>query len=240
VQNRPGGVQASAPSPDERGAVSLFFSADQEVGKPDVKSTPSPDAPSLVLASEILQRLHDEAPKDHFTLGWLMGTLHTRSFGIIMLLCAVVAVAPGISIVSGLLLMITAVQMIEGHPAPVFPAGIAARPLPARHLATVLQRSLPVLRYLERVAHPRWPTPHQPTKRVVGIVVLILGIALVFTPLPLSNIPPALAIALISLAYLEEDGLLLAVGLLVAVIVVTIQGFAVWEMVAGAKRLIGL
>jgi hypothetical protein len=205
-----------------------------------VKSTPPPDAPVFVLASEILQRLHDEAPKDHFTLGWLMGTLHKRSFGLIMLLCAVVAVVPGVSIVSGLLLIITAVQMIEGHPAPVFPVGIAARPLPVGHLAIVMQRCLPALRYLERVAHPRWPTPHEATKRVVGIVVLILSIALVFTPLPLSNIPPALAIALISLAYLEEDGLLLAVGLLVAVIVVAIQGFAVWETVAGAKWLIGL
>jgi hypothetical protein len=220
--------------------VSLFASADQEVGKPDVKSTPPPDTPVFALASEILQRLHDKAPKDHFTLGWLMGTLYKRSFGVIMLLCAVVAVAPGVSIVSGLLLMITAIQMIEGHSAPVFPVGIAARPLPARYLATVMQRSLPVLKFLERFAHPRWPTPHEATKRVVGIVVLILSIALVFTPLPLSNIPPALAIALISLAYLEEDGLLLAVGLLVAVIVVAIQGFAVWETVAGAKWLIGL
>jgi hypothetical protein len=214
--------------------------ADQKVGKLYVKSTPSPDTPVLVLASGILQRLRDEAPKDHFTLGWLMGTLHKRSFGVIMLLCAVVAVAPGISIVSGLLLMVTAIQMIEGRPAPVFPVGIAARPLPARHLANVLQRSLPVLRYLERVAHPRWPTPHEATKRVVGVAVFILGIALVFTPLPLSNIPPALAIALISLAYLEEDGMLLSVGLLVAVVVMALQGFAVWEMLAGAKRLIGL
>ncbi len=205
-----------------------------------MKSTSPPDTPVFALASEILQRLRDEAPKDLFTLGWLMGTLHKRSFGVIMLLCAVIAVAPGISIVSGLLLMVTAIQMIEGRPAPVFPAGIAARPLPARHLANVLQRSLPVLRYLERVAHPRWPTPHEATKRVVGVAVFILSIALVFTPLPLSNIPPALAIALISLAYLEEDGLLLSVGLLAAVVVVALQGFAVWEMLVGAKRLIGL
>jgi hypothetical protein len=93
-------------------------------------------------------------------------------------------------------------------------------------------------RYLERVIHPRWPTPHEATKRVVGIAVLILSIVVVFTPLPLSNIPPALA--LISLAYLEDDGLLLAVGLLLAAILVTIGSIAIWEMVIGAKWLIGL
>lgn len=66
--------------------------------------------------------------------------------------------------------------------------------------------------------HPRWPTPHEATKRVVDIAVLILSVAVVFTPIPLSNIPPALVIALISLAYLEDDGLLLATGLLFAAI----------------------
>jgi hypothetical protein len=63
----------------------------------------------------LLQRLHDEAPTDHFTLGWLMSRMHKRSFGLIMLLLAVVAVAPGISIVACLLLMIPAFQMILGQ-----------------------------------------------------------------------------------------------------------------------------
>jgi hypothetical protein len=202
-----------------------------------VNPTPSADQP--ILASDLLQRLHDGAPTDHFTLAWLMGTLHKRSYGAIMLICAVVAIAPGVSIVAGVLLMIIAVQMIAGRVSPVFPIGITLRDLPTRHLAALLQRALPVLRYLERVIHPRWPTPHEATKRVVGIAVLILSIAVVFTPLPLSNIPPALVIASISLAYLEDDGLLLAVGLILAAILLTIWSIAIWETVIGAKWLIG-
>ncbi|QOZ66351.1 exopolysaccharide biosynthesis protein [Bradyrhizobium arachidis] len=50
--------------------------------------------------------------QDRFTLGWLMGRLHKRSFGPIMPLLAVVAIAPDVSIVAGLLLMIPASQMI--------------------------------------------------------------------------------------------------------------------------------
>jgi hypothetical protein len=202
--------------------------------------TPTPAADKPILASDLLQRLHDEAPTDHFTLAWLMGTLHKRSFAAIMLICAVVAIAPGVSILAGMLLMITAIQMIAGRVAPVFPSSIALRALPTRHLAALLQRALPVLRYLERVIHPRWATPHEATKRVVGIAVLVLSMAVVFTPLPLSNIPPALVIALISLAYLEDDGLLLAMGLLFAAILSTIVSIAIWETVVGAKWLIGL
>jgi hypothetical protein len=97
-----------------------------------------------------------------------------------------------------------------------------------------------MLRYLEKVIHPRWPTPLETTKRLVGAVVVMLNTTLLFTPLPLSNVVPALVIALISLAYLEEDGLLLSIGLLAAVLVLTVALVAVWETVLGAKWIIGL
>jgi hypothetical protein len=188
----------------------------------------------------VLQQLHDEAPTDHFTLGWLMGSLRKRSFGIIMLLLALVAMVPGVSIVAGMLLMIPAFQMIAGQHAPVFPRRIAAHPLPTRHVAALVQRAVPVLRYLEKMIHPRWPTPLEATKRLVGTVVVILNTAVVFIPIPLGSVVPALVIALISLAYLEEDGLLLSIALLVAAIVLTVTFVAVWETVLGAKWISGL
>jgi hypothetical protein len=201
-----------------------------------LKPTPLPDATAFVPASVVLQRLHDEAPPNHFTLGWLMGSLRMRSFGIIMLLLGVVAVTPGVSIVAGLLLVIPAVQMIEGHAAPVFPRRIAALSLPTRHLAALVQRAVPVLRYLETMIHPRWPTPVGATKRLVGIVVVILSVAVLTSP-PLGAIVPALVIVLISLAYLEEDGLLLMVALMIAVIVMTVEMVAVWQIARGAEWL---
>src|ERR1700737_5223443 len=196
---------------------------------------PPADPTGLVPTSAVLQRLHDEIPANHFTLGWLMHSLRKRSFGIIMLLLALVAIAPGLSIVAGLLLMILAFQMIAGNPAPVFPGRIATRSLPTRHLAAVVQRSVPVLTYLEKVVHPRWHTPLEATKRLVGPIVVLLSATLVLIPIPLSNVVPASVIALISLAYLEEDGVLLSIAVLAAVIVMTVAMIAVWEMVAGAQ-----
>jgi hypothetical protein len=194
----------------------------------------------LVAASVVLQRLHDEVPTDHFTLGWLMHSLHKRSFGIIMLLIALVAIAPGLSIVAGLLLMIPAFQMIAGKPAPVFPRRIATRPLPTRHFVAVVQRSIPVLRYLEKMVHPRWHTPPETTKCLVGAVVLMLSATLVFIPIPLSNVVPAAVIALIALAYIEEDGVLLSIAVVAAVIVLTVAIVAIWELMVGAKWIVGL
>src|ERR1700694_3174458 len=169
-----------------------------------------------------------------------MHSLHKRSFGIIMLLFALVAVAPGLSIVAGLLLMIPPFQMFAGKPAPVFPHRIATLTLPTRHLAALVQRFVPMLRYLEKVVHPRWHTPLEATRRLVGAVVAMLSATLVFIPIPLSNVVPALAIALIALAYLEEDGVLLSIALLAAVIVLSVAAIAVWEMVVGVKWIIDL
>jgi len=188
----------------------------------------------------VLQRLHDEAPIDHFTLGWLMDRLRKRSFGVIMLLLALVAMAPVFSIVAGLLLMIPALRMIAGRPAPVFPRRIAVRPLPTRHLAALVQRAVPALRHLEKAIHPRWPSPIEATKRLVGCVVAILSVTIVITPLPLSGIVPAFVIALISLAYLEEDGILLSLAMLAALLVLGVAAVAVWQLALGARWISGL
>ncbi len=66
---------------------------------------------------------------------------------------------------------------------------------------------------------------------------MLLNITLVFTPVPLSNVVPALVIAL---TYLEEDGLLLSIALLVGVVVVAVELAAVWETILGAKWIFGL
>jgi len=88
--------------------------------------------------------------------------------------------------------------------------------------------------------HPRWPTPVESTKRLVGAVIVILNTTVVFGLIPLSNVVPALVIALISLAYLEEDGLLLSIALLAAVIVIAVALLAVWETIRGAEWISGL
>jgi hypothetical protein len=69
---------------------------------------------------------------------------------------------------------------------------------------------------------------------------VVLSATLVFIPIPLSNVVPALVIALISLAYLEEDGVLLSIALLAGVIVLAVAAAAVWQMVVGAKWIIDL
>jgi hypothetical protein len=200
---------------------------------PNSMKTP-PETATHVPTSLVLQDLLDEAPADHFTLDWLISSLPERSFGIVMLLLGVLAMVPVGSIVPGLLLAILAAQMTAGRQGPVFPRRIAAHPLPTRHLLRMGRQPILVLKYLERVIRPRWPTPFGATKRVIGVAVLLLTSLVLLAPLPLSNVPPAADIALISLAYIEEDGVLLTIGLLAALILLAIASAAVWGAVVSA------
>jgi hypothetical protein len=128
-----------------------------------------------------------------------------RSFGLVLLLLSVFGMLPGVSAFVAVLLMVPAIQMLLSRSGPVFPRRIRGRCFEARHLAALLRYVIPALRWLERFVRPRWTTPAQGTKRVVGGIVLLLSAGLL-APVPLSNVPPSLAIMLVAFAYLEEDG----------------------------------
>jgi hypothetical protein len=196
----------------------------------------SSDSNALIPASEVLLELLDNLPPDHFTLGWLSSHLHRRSFGVIVLVLALIAMVPGISYVAGLLLLVPAIEMAAGRSAPTFPRRIANWSFPTPRLAAAVRRAVPTLTYLERVIRPRWQIPVGATRRLVGLAILLLTAVLLLTPLPLIQVVPAIIIVLLSVAYLEDDGLLLSLGLLAALFLAGASAVAaVWGMIAGAK-----
>jgi hypothetical protein len=197
--------------------------------------TEQPEEDPATSVSDVLHRLHTNAPADSFTLGWLIDGLDRHSFGVIILLFAVIAFIPGVSFIAGLLLLISGGEMALGRAAPTFPRRIATHRLPVRHLAAVMGRAVPVLRFLEKFAYPRWALPRAAAKRVVGAVIVLLSIALIGIPIPLGNVAVALTIAIVALAYLEEDSLLLAIGLLLSVAVLSVTAALLRAAVLGAS-----
>ena len=182
--------------------------------------------------SRVLSALVDEATAERVSLGWLIDRLGERSFGIILLLLAFVALIPGVSPIAGILLTVPAFQMIRAHAGPVFPRRLASRCFETRRLVAIVRRAVTLLRYLERFIYPRWMTPFEATRRLVGGVVLLLSLTL-FVPVSLSNIPPAIVISLVAFAYLEEDGLLLSLALLAAfaLLAIVISG-TIWGLIS--------
>ncbi|WP_255569046.1 exopolysaccharide biosynthesis protein [Neoroseomonas alba] len=178
--------------------------------------------------SEVLEALLTNPLEGRATLAWMMDRLGDRSFGVVLLLLAILGLLPGVSPVVAVLLLVPAVQMIRGNHRPVFPRSVADRAFETRKLERLIRRVVPVLRWLERFIQPRWGTPFQATKRVVGGVIIVLAIGLL-TPVPLSNVPIALMIGLIAFAYLEEDGVLLCAALAVTFIMLAAAAVVAWE-----------
>jgi hypothetical protein len=189
-----------------------------------------------VPTSAVLDGLLREAPSGAVTIDWIMDGLRERSFGIVILILGLLALVPGLSTVAGILLVWPAIQMILARHSPGLPRRIAAWPLPAQKVSRLIARAVPVLRRIETLIRPRWPTPFESTKRVVGAVIMLLGLTLV-GPIPFSHVIPALAIMLVALAYLEKDGVMLAIGLFVALVSLAISAAAVWGTVAGIEFL---
>jgi hypothetical protein len=198
--------------------------------------TEQTDRESHVPTSIILERLLSEAPAGHVSFGWIMERLEERSFGILMFLLAVTALVPGLSTFIGVLLAIPAYQMIVARHSPALPRFAAARRFPTQRFAQAVRRIAPLLRRAERLIRPRWQTPFKTTKRVVGIVILLLGVSLI-APLPFGHVLPAFVIMLVALAYLEEDGVMLCIALAFALVSLSITAMEAWGAIAGIEFL---
>jgi hypothetical protein len=165
-----------------------------------------------------------------------MEQLEERSFGLLMFLLAVIALVPGLSTFIGVLFAVPAYQMIVARRSPALPRIATARRLPTRRFAQVVERIAPVLQRAETLVRPRWPRPFRTTKRMVGIVILLLGLTLAL-PVPFGHILPAFVIMIVALAYLEEDGVVLCLGLALALVSFSITAAAGWGAVAGIEWL---
>ena len=192
--------------------------------------------PEHVPTSQLFRAILDNAPGERVSVAWLVRSLHERSFGMILLLLGVLAVMPGISIFAGLLLLAIGFQMMLAHETPVLPRIIADRTVPIHRMALLIERVSPVIGALEKFIRPRWHTPFVVTKRIVGIIVLMLAVTL-FLPIPLTNIVPGLIIMLIAVAYLEEDGVLLSVALCAALPSLAITWMEGWAALQSAHFL---
>lgn len=185
---------------------------------------------AYVPTSVQLSRMLEKAEEPRVSVAWLMAQLGRRSFGLTLFFMAIVAFLPGASSIVGVLIAWPAVQMVLGHDQAVLPRVVTRRKVSVDSLARIIRYVTPRLAWVERLIRPRWATPFQTTKRLTGIVMLLLGLS-ILSPLPFSHVVPALVIMLLALAYLEEDGVVLLIALLGALASLAMTAATVWGTV---------
>jgi hypothetical protein len=118
---------------------------------------------------------------------------------------------PGASSILGAPLLFLTAQLALGRP-PWLPKFIAERSLDRANFAAIVLRVSPWLARAERLLRRRWVfLANPPCEYVIGMVCFLLAVIL-FLPIPMGNIPPAITICLFALAILERDGLWIMIG----------------------------
>jgi hypothetical protein len=163
--------------------------------------------------SFVLEHLARTWPGERISLGDITRLLGDRGYGVLMLVLALPGLLPGISSIAAVPLTLVALQLAIGLPRPWLPRFLADRSLSHADFSRMVERTLPYLARIERLLRPRLTVLAGPVgERVMGLVCLALALLLLI-PI-LFNAPLVVPIALMSLAVLERDGVLAAIGLL--------------------------
>ena len=162
--------------------------------------------------SELLTKLADE-PGDRLTIGDVLAALGDRSFSLLVVILGLpncIPMPPPIPIVCALLLIGVSLQIGSGRHAPWAPAFVLNRSIARKDFVRAASRAIPLLEKLERFSQPRfnWLGHHRATL-ALGALLLALSLGVLFAVPMIGQIPWGLAVCLLGLGLVEQDGLLI-------------------------------
>lgn len=171
--------------------------------------------PSLSLP--ILRTSRDQHREGTLTLGSLLSALGETSFGwaiVLFSLLTLLPLPPGSSLVTGLPVLVTTVQMVLGFPHVKLPGPLSRLKLDHTKIRRTMARMRPVTRRLERMLVPRYDWMFAArNERTLGLALFVIAFTL-FLPVPLSGWFPATALFIAGVGIVERDGLVVIWGLL--------------------------
>ncbi|MEN3952761.1 exopolysaccharide biosynthesis protein [Iodidimonas sp. SYSU 1G8] len=187
--------------------------------------------------SELLTQIAADHPRERISIADIMARMDDRAYGALMFIFAMpnlLPTPPGTSLILGTPLLFLAAQLTIGMRVPWLPRIIGSRSLLLTDFAAIIARIAPLMERAERLMRPRLTLlATRPLDQIIGAACVVLA-AILFLPIPLGNMLPALAICLFSLALLERDGAVALLGWLTAIVSVAVVSGVVYAMVKSA------
>jgi len=173
-------------------------------------------------------------PDDKLTCDDLLTTIGAKSHALALFIFSLLNLLPsppGYNFMMGLVIIGLAVLQTVGQPLRLWKV-IGERQLPLK----VLVKLLGVLRWIteqaSRVSTPRlFHLTSKPVLPLIGIYGVLMGL-LMLVPIPFTNMLPSISLAMVSVAVLNRDGLLLILGAVVGIAGMVFIVVAVWLVVA--------
>lgn len=160
--------------------------------------------------------------RERVPLGEVLDTLGARGHGPIVLLLAALMMMPTgllplMPTIIGVLLALTAIEIMAGGKGVSLPGWIAKRQMPVRVLRSGIRRARPMADRLRRYVHPRWHLLVHSDLALWGIALLLLMSALIMAVIgAVPGLPFVLCIPalLFGIGLTAGDGLVVALGFL--------------------------
>ncbi|WP_165191043.1 exopolysaccharide biosynthesis protein [Caulobacter soli] len=175
------------------------------------------------------------------TVGQMLEQFDSRAFGAMLLVFGLLnclPLPPGSSTILSLPILLLAPQIAWGSDIPWLPRKLVEHPLKRDDLRGMFRRLTPIVRRMELVTRPRLEILFGPVgERLIGVVCTLLALVLVL-PIPLGNLAPGATVAVLALALLQRDGLLVLLGYLMAAVSVGLLVVSAGVVAAAVQRLL--
>lgn len=174
-----------------------------------------PPRPKPPRVSDLLGATLDAWEKERIEFGHLVDSIHERGFGALILLAALPCMIPipvgFMGGIFGTLLVLIGLQMLAGFDHPWLPGFIRRMQIPKSSVARFVKILDPWLDRIERLCEPSWTFfLNRHAHRFTGLLLVFVGVGLAL-PVPMTNMPFAIAMIGYAMALLERDGRWLAV-----------------------------
>jgi hypothetical protein len=228
----------------ETAAVISMIDDNPDSSEPPRRSGPETDDsepdphPSKKRASlsQRLSELADDPSRERVSTTDLLELMPGQALAALILIFAapnVVPAPPGLSAILGWPLIYLSWQQMMGH-RPWLPPLVARQSVSRSVFARLMRRVTPGMAALERLLRPRIEVLVSPmAERLVGAICLVLAVVLLL-PVPLGNMPPALAISVMMLGLLERDGLWVGIGIVLGIASFAIAVGVIYTMIRAA------
>ncbi len=189
----------------------------------------------------VLSEISSSTEGSKVTFADILQALDQRSYGPILLLPALIAVAPtgaipGMSIVTGSIILAISVQLLLGRKSPWLPNRFGSFSFSRDRLVSVIDKSRIYTQWIDNILRPRMTVLVSfPANRIVALVCMVMAL----TMFPLALLPfavaiPGTSIALLALGLTARDGLVVILGFICSAAALAVLVYWFWA----AKALI--
>jgi len=192
-------------------------------------------SPRRPRTSQILREILAKNPDvENFTVDTIVNSIGETSFGTSLMFFAIPEVVPipvpGLAAIVVIPTAVISGQMAAGHKQIRLPKFILKKTVPRKALAAAIRAILPLLEKAEKVSKPRWRWATTPlAKRLLGVFIFILALSIAF-PMPGFNMPQAISTFIIALGLVEDDGILVAAGVIAGLASLALLGGVVFGL----------